>query len=183
LLVLFSEYVASLTTKIDVVLCQTNPSIGHHRYPLRMIRGEFVVDNAVLLVSLSTEATPDEIAILITDQFALIIACQYLHFGDPHHEMNGGLAAPIIFRVAGPGGCRERGEAEGEDEFFLHGTCLSSATPDQRLTARRCYRRPFWSHGNVSLRAYSIAIATFMLSMYLSNSAPGVCAFWSRTHR
>src|SRR5260370_25339469 len=47
--------------------------------------------------------------------------CADLHFGDPHHEMNLGLTAPVIFRVAGAGGHRERGKAEGDGKFFLHG--------------------------------------------------------------
>ena len=143
LLVLFSEYGAFLATKIDVVLCQTNPSIGHHRYPLRMIRGEFVVDNAVLLVSLSTKAAPDEIAILVTDQFALIIACPHLHFGDPHHEMNPGRTAPVIFRVAGAGGHRDRGKAEGEGEFCSGQNALPDPPAHAAPWLRLCGVRPW----------------------------------------
>src|SRR4029450_601968 len=130
---------AFLATKIDVVLCQTNPSIGHHRYPLRMIRGEFVVDNAVLLVSLSTEAAPDDIAILVRDQFALIIACPHLHFGDPHHEMNPGRTAPVIFCVAGASGHRHRGKAEGECDR-LHRSSRVSARTQWALGI--CYATP-----------------------------------------
>ncbi len=107
-----------------------------------MIRGEFVVDNAVLLVRLSTEAAPDEIAILVMDQFALIIACPHLHFGDPHHEMNPGRTAPVIFRVAGAG-TRHRhrcGKAEGECDR-LHRSSRVSARTQWALGI--CYAAPF----------------------------------------